>query len=106
MSRLSKELKVSEVTIRKDLRALEARKLLVRTHGGAVLIDHYMYDLPFDEKSQQHAEEKRRIGKAAAERVEDGDTLILNAGSTTVQVAPRLRGRAAVVLVVLFLVVG
>ena len=93
VSRLSKELEVSEVTIRKDLRALEARKLLVRTHGGAVLIDHYMYDLPFDEKSQQHAEEKRRIGQAAAERIEDGDTLILSAGSTTVQVARHLHGK-------------
>ena len=93
VSKLSKELGVSEVTIRKDLRALEQRKLLVRTHGGAVLIDHYMYDLPFDEKSQHHAEEKRRIGKAAAERIEDGDTLILNAGSTTVQVARHLRGK-------------
>ena len=91
VSRLSKEFGVSEVTIRKDLDALEERKLLVRTHGGAVLIDHYMYDLPFDEKSQQHVGEKKRIGRAAAERVEGGDTLILSAGSTTTQVARHLR---------------
>lgn len=92
VSRLSKEFGVSEVTIRKDLHTLEKRNLLVRTHGGAVLIDHYMYDLPFDEKSQQHAGEKKRIGRAAADLVEHGDTLILSAGSTTAQVARHLRG--------------
>lgn len=93
VSRLSKDLGVSEVTIRKDLRALEERKLLVRTHGGAMLIDHYLYDLPFDEKSQHHAEEKKRIGHAAAKRIEDGDTLILGAGSTTTQVARHMRSQ-------------
>ena len=92
VSRLSKEFGVSEVTIRKDLHALEKRNLLVRTHGGAVLIDHYMYDLPFDEKSRQHGREKKRIGQAAAEYIENGDTLILSAGSTTAQVARHLRG--------------
>lgn len=92
VSRLSKEFGVSEVTIRKDLHALEKRNLLVRTHGGAVLIDHYMYDLPFDEKSREHGREKKRIGQAAAGHVEKGDTLILGAGSTTAQVAHHLRG--------------
>ena len=45
VAKLSAQLGVSEVTIRKDLRVLEERKWLVRTHGGAVLMDHYLYDL-------------------------------------------------------------
>ncbi|MYF40273.1 MAG: DeoR/GlpR transcriptional regulator [Rhodothermaceae bacterium] len=93
VSKLSSELDVSEVTIRKDLQVLDDRKLLVRTHGGAVLMDHYLYDLPFDEKSRVRVEEKRRIGKQAAELVHDGQTLVMNAGSTTVQVARHIRGR-------------
>ena len=93
VSKLSAELGVSEVTIRKDLQALENLNLLVRTHGGAVLMDHYLYDLPFDEKSRVRVEEKKRIGQRAAELVTDGSTLIMNAGSTTVQVARHMRGR-------------
>jgi DeoR family transcriptional regulator of aga operon len=93
VSKLSKRFSVSEVTIRKDLRALEERNVLVRTHGGAVLIDHYMYDLPFDKQALRNAQEKRRIGKAAAERVADNDTLVLSGGSTTAQVAHHLRSK-------------
>ena len=49
MSKLSSEPDVSEVTIRKDLQVLDDRNLLVRTHGGAALMDRYLYYLPFDE---------------------------------------------------------
>ena len=90
VSRLSQQFGVSEVTIRKDLRALEERSLLVRTHGGAVLIDHFKYDLPFEQQASKHADEKKRIGQAAATYVKDNDTLILGSGSTTTQVARHL----------------
>lgn len=92
VAKLSEIFGVSEVTIRKDLQTLEERDLLVRTHGGAVLKDHYVYDMPFETQAARHAEEKRRIGKAAAELVENEDTLILGFGSTTRQVARHLRG--------------
>lgn len=91
VSGLSAELEVSEVTIRKDLRFLEERKLLVRTHGGAALLDQYVYDLPFVEKAPRNLDAKKKIGRAAAELVEDGDTLILDSGSTTLQIARNLR---------------
>lgn len=90
VSSLSNDLDVSEVTIRKDLRFLEERQLLVRTHGGAVQLNHYVYDLPFEEKTTRHSTEKQRIGRAAAALVEDGDTIILDSGSTTLQVARML----------------
>ncbi len=93
VARLSEIFGVSEVTIRKDLQTLEERDLLVRTHGGAVLKDHYVYDMPFETQAARHADEKKRIGKAAAELVENDDTLILGFGSTTRQVARHLRGR-------------
>ena len=77
MSKLSSELDVSEVTIRKDLQVLDDRNLLVRTHGGAALMDHYLYYLPFDEKSRVRVEEKRRIGQRTAELAQDGQTLVM-----------------------------
>lgn len=91
VSSLSDELDVSEVTIRKDMRFLEERELLVRTHGGAVLLDQYVYDLPVEEKTTRNQEEKKRIGEEAAGMVDDGDTLIIDGGSTTLQVARNLR---------------
>ena len=93
VTKLSEQLEVSEVTIRKDLGVLEDRNLLVRTHGGAVLADHFLYDLPFDEKSRHRAQEKARIGRCAADLVKDGCNVILNAGSTTVQVARHINGK-------------
>lgn len=93
VSKLSERFGVSEVTIRKDLRTLEDEDMVVRTHGGAVLADHFKFDLPFDNQAARHAEEKHRIGQAAAARVADNDTLMLTYGTTTAQVARHLAGR-------------
>lgn len=93
VSGLSDALEVSEVTIRRDLRMLEDRGLLYRTHGGANPTNHLVYDRPVQEKAKQHAEEKRRIGQTAAELVEDNDFLIFASGTTVHAVASHLRNR-------------
>jgi len=93
VAKLSELLEVSEVTIRKDLQYLEKRNLLIRTHGGAMqndFLDHYQH---FEEASKHFHEEKTRIGEAAANLVKDGDTLILDSGSTIMQVARHLHGK-------------
>lgn len=90
VSDLSDRLDVSEVTIRKDLKRLEGRDLLHRTHGGANLRNPYVVDRPLDEKVTEYAEEKRRIGQAAAELVGDRDSIILASGTTMTQVARHL----------------
>ncbi|MEM8556378.1 MAG: DeoR/GlpR family DNA-binding transcription regulator [Bacteroidota bacterium] len=87
---LSAALDVSEVTIRKDLRMLEERSLLYRTHGGAHLRNPFAPDRPVSEKATQHVDEKRRIGTAAAAHVQPGDALILGSGTTMVEIARRL----------------
>jgi DeoR/GlpR family transcriptional regulator of sugar metabolism len=75
---------VSDDTIRRDLHDLEQRGLLLRTHGGAVSAASLVHrDTPFLIRSKAHAEAKARIGRAAAQLISDGETLILNAGSTT-----------------------
>lgn len=93
VTKLSELLNVSEVTIRKDLQYLEKRNLLTRTHGGAMRNDYLVHDQHFSEKNKQFNDEKRRIGEAAASLVSDGDSLILDAGTTVMQVARHLQGK-------------
>lgn len=90
VSDLSDTLGVSKVTIRKDLRELESRDLLYRTHGGANLRDPYVGERPLIEKVTEYAEEKRRIGKAAAKFVGRRDSIIMGPGTTMTQVATHL----------------
>src|ERR1051326_7462422 len=84
-------LSVSVATVRRDLQELENRGLLRRTHGGAVSIEPLFYepfrhDSSFQEQIERHAEEKRRIAVAAADMVQDGETIALTAGTTTTEV--------------------
>ena len=99
VSDLSDQLEVSEVTIRRDLRLLEDRNLLYRTHGGANPTNHRVYDRPVQEKAKQHSEEKQRIGQAAATLVEDNDFLILASGTTVHAVSRHLRHRRNLTIV-------
>jgi DeoR family transcriptional regulator of aga operon len=88
---LSNELKVSDVTIRNDLIKLEEKKMLIRARGGAIKIDRVGIDFNLSDKNKQHLEEKKKIGKAAADLIEEGDTIILDSGTTTMEVARNLQ---------------
>lgn len=85
---LCKELNVSSVTIRKDLKLLEDRQLLFRTHGGATLINPYTVDKTVFEKERIQATEKTAIAKEAASMITDNDSIIIASG-TTVQAMAR-----------------
>ncbi|MDG5766286.1 transcriptional repressor AgaR [Balneolales bacterium ANBcel1] len=93
VTKLSKMLGVSEVTIRKDLLFLEEKNFLVRTHGGAMKNDYLVHDQHIEDKGKKYADEKRRIGECAAKMVEDGESLILDAGTTVLQVARNLQNK-------------
>lgn len=92
VAELSKRFGVSEVTIRKDLNLLKERNLLVRTRGGAIRqgvgVQEDEMNIRF--KSLTHFREKQAIGRAAAGLIEDGDTILLDSGTTTFQVAANL----------------
>ncbi len=79
---LCEELNVSAVTIRKDLRLLEEKGLLYRTHGGASRYTPYIRERPVMEKEQLSAAEKKRIAAAAAKLVVPNDSIILASGTT------------------------
>jgi DeoR family transcriptional regulator of aga operon len=88
----------SAPSIRRDLARLESRGLIRRTHGGATLVEPmlyepFRYDSSFLAREQRFAVEKRRIGLAAAELVQAGETVGLTAGATTTHVDRSLRHR-------------
>ena len=90
---LSGQFGVSEVTIRTDLTSLARRGLLVRTHGGAVLPERAPDELTFATREVSNVELKRRIGVAAADLVLDGQSVVLDASTTALQMAGALRSQ-------------
>lgn len=98
VAELAALLESSESTIRRDLQELEQARQLTRTHGGAVLADHAGYEPTWQEKGVERADAKARIGATAAEMVEDGDTVLLDAGTTTWKIAVQLRDRPITVV--------
>jgi len=89
---LSKEFNVSSVTIRKDLKLLEDRELLFRSHGRAIPFNPYIINRPINEKEKISVEEKRGIATAAAETVEQNDNIIIASGTTLIEFARQLGG--------------
>lgn len=84
---LSKQMKVSDVTIRKDLKLLEDKKLLFRTHGGASKVNPYANDKPVAEKERLNAEDKRDIAQHAAKMIGYNDSIIIASGTTMLALA-------------------
>lgn len=88
---LAEELNTSPTTIRKDLTILEGEGLLKRTHGGAVKTKRLFPGLALSEKAKIRIDEKLRLVKEAAKLVEEGDTIILDSGSTTSLLAKEIK---------------
>ncbi|MFK4996742.1 DeoR/GlpR family DNA-binding transcription regulator [Bacillus sp. N9] len=89
VSDLSKELGVTEKTIRMDLMTLEEKGLLQRVHGGAVPVQSSGL-FPIAERQEKHIAEKQRIAEKAVESIVDGDTIYLDGGSTMREIAKLL----------------
>lgn len=83
---------VSEVTIRADLKLLQQRGILARTHGGAVASNRILRELSLSEKSVERSGIKHRLAEAACDLIGNGDAIILDSGSTIGEIA-RLLGR-------------
>lgn len=87
---LCKELNVSSVTIRKDLKLLEDKNLLYRTHGGVTLNNPYAADRPVNEKEKIRSNEKMLIGQAAANLIEPDDCIMIASGTTVLALARQI----------------
>lgn len=89
---ISRETGISEVTIRKDLTILQNRNLLIRTRGGAMRkpVDNPNDDTTIAKKQLFNFKEKERIGEEAAKMIKEGDFIMLDSGTTTLEVARHL----------------
>lgn len=88
---LVKQFDVSEMTIRRDLDILENRGLLKRVHGGAVSQRGRSYEPPFISRASENLESKQRIGRVAADLIDSGDSITLDVGTTTLEIAKNLQ---------------
>jgi DeoR family transcriptional regulator of aga operon len=88
---LCDEINISSVTIRKDLKLLEDKQLLFRTHGGATVADPYASDRHVSEKVKIKAAEKMTIGEAAASLIVPNDCIIIASGTTVLSLAKSIR---------------
>jgi DeoR/GlpR family transcriptional regulator of sugar metabolism len=93
VNELKQRFRTSAVTIRNDLNDLHQKGLLMRSHGGAVRTDTVLRESPVYERLKVHSEEKGRIGAKAASLVNDGETIILDSGTTTLEIARRIKNR-------------
>lgn len=98
VNRLTDELGVSEMTIRRDLAFLENQKLLIRTYGGASQIPTRITEGPLGNRLMQQRDEKLKIARRAAELVEDGDIIAMDASSTVWYMVEYLMNRSITVI--------
>jgi len=101
----------SAPSIRRDLARLEKRGLVLRTHGGATLVEPLLYepfrhDTSFQAREHRAADEKRRIGLAAGELILDKETIGMTAGTTTTQIGRSLRHRRGISVITNALNIG
>ena len=96
---LSERFKMSPSTLRNDLRDMEARGLVQRTHGGAVLPESQASDEPVTITGLSACEEKRAIGVRAAEFVHDGEAIFVDNGATAMAFAQALTDKRDLTIV-------
>lgn len=89
---LGQRFEVSESTVRRDLQELEDSGLIQRTHGGAISVQSG-FELSFQEKEVRFLAEKQQIAAVAAGLVNDGETILLDSGTTTLEIARLLCGK-------------
>lgn len=96
---LAEQFGVSEVTIRRDLKTLQSKHNIERTRGGALLSQRELGEAPLSERELANRSEKQRIGRAAAQFVQEGDTLIIGGGTTTAELARNILDRRNLVVI-------
>src|SRR5438128_9929149 len=90
---LAKAVEASESTIRRDLDFWDRRGVIRRTHGGAMFVADNPTLPALEERSSRELEEKKQVAQTAAARIQDGDAILLDGGTTTLEVARLLVGR-------------
>jgi DeoR family transcriptional regulator of aga operon len=91
---LARHFRISQITIRKDLEVLDGQGAIQRTHGGALPVQTgALLDPSLREKEKLHSKQKAQIAQAAARLVEEGQSVLLDSGTTTTAIARALKNR-------------
>jgi DeoR/GlpR family transcriptional regulator of sugar metabolism len=96
---LAATLRVSTMTVRRDLQQLARAGRIIRTHGGALAAPRVSFEFRFLERTQLRHQAKQAIGRAAARLVRDGQSVILDSGSTTLAVTEQLQARQGLTVI-------
>lgn len=100
VSTLAAAMDVDQSTIRRDLSRLEGAGLVARDHGGVSAVERVVrHETAFSVKERQHHQEKAAIGAAMAERIGAGQTVLLDSGSTTLEVARHLANHRGLTII-------
>ncbi len=99
VTEISKMFHVSEVSVRNDLALLEKKGFLIRTRGGAVSRQPSSFDLNLNQRLKNNYKQKRKIGKRAVDYIKDGSTVIMDSGSTAIEVAKNLQDKKNIKLI-------
>lgn len=91
VSKLSAELGVTEETVRRDLEKLESKEMLRRTHGGALPMDEGNYEFSLEKRKGLNVEVKQALARKAAQHIATGDTIFLDASTTTFYLAKEIK---------------
>ncbi len=96
---LAKQFDVTTETIRGDLEKLEKQGVLVRTYGGATLVEGSLSDIPLSDREVINFEGKQRIGKRAAKLIKDGETVFLDASTSCLHIARNIKDKKSLTVI-------
>jgi len=99
VSKLSAEFGVTEETVRRDLENLESQELLRRTHGGALRMEEGSYELSLEKRKAFNVEVKQKLARKAAQSIATGDTVFLDASTTTFYLAKEIKNMKNVTVI-------
>lgn len=99
VSKLSEDLGVTEETVRRDLEKLEKQELLLRTHGGAIPIDEGNHEMSLEKRKKLNMDSKMLLAKEAVNHIASGDTIFLDASTTTFYIAKELKAMKDITII-------
>jgi len=96
---LSQEFNVSEMTVRRDLRKLEQEKKIIRSDGNALLVKDLITETPYLKKESERVRQKQEIAEKAISLIQEGNTIILDSGTTTLEIAKLLQNKKNITII-------
>ena len=99
VAELSQAFRIGEATIRRDLHELESRGLVLRTHGGVLLMETASREITVTERETRNIKKKERIAQCVSQFIKNGESIMIDGGTTTLRVARALRMKRQLVVI-------